>query len=143
MAAPSWDNRVIAQTLISEEIRASDPSASKAIAAFRVCEKLRRSLSILAGVAGFRSLMARALTLAAADVPWLSEVQIKPNGSLVIPNGLKDESQQEVANGGTALVAHLVGLLVTFIGETLTLRLAQNVWPKLAIKKPVAGSDTP
>jgi hypothetical protein len=134
---------VIAQRLIAEEIRVSASSAARAHAAFRVCEKLRRSLSALAGAAGFRSVMSRALALATADVPWLSGVQIKPNGSLAVPTVIADESLQEVVKGGAALVTQLLGLLVTFIGEALTLRLVQNVWPKLAIKEPAAGSDMP
>jgi len=141
MSAPSWNNRVIAQRLIAAEIRVSDSSAVNALAAFRVCEKLRRSLSTLAGVAGFRSVMSRALTLAAAEVPWLKEVQIHSNGSLTVPTEISDESRQAVVKGGAALVAQLVGLLIIFIGETLTLRLAKNVWPKLAIIEPAAGSD--
>ena len=31
------------------------------------------------------------------------------------------------------LVAQLLGLLVAFIGETLTLRLVREVWPKLPL----------
>jgi hypothetical protein len=142
MTAPSRDSQAIAQRLIAEEIRVSDSSLPKALAAFRVCEKLRRSLSTLAGVAGFRSVMARALTLATAEVPWLSAVEIHSNGSLIVPTEIKDKSSQDVVRGGAALVTQLVGLLVTFIGETLTLRLAQNVWPKLASKEPAAGSDS-
>jgi hypothetical protein len=43
----------------------------------------------------------------------------------------------EAVQGGTALIAQLLGLLVTFIGEALTLRLVQNVWPNAAIAEPL------
>jgi len=32
------------------------------------------------------------------------------------------------------LVAQLLGLLVAFIGENLTLRLMRDVWPKLSLE---------
>jgi hypothetical protein len=41
-----------------------------------------RPLSTLAGVEGFRSLLARALTLAKAQVPSLAAVQVKADGTL-------------------------------------------------------------
>jgi hypothetical protein len=143
MTVPSRDNRMIAQRLIAEEIRVSEASAAHAHAAFRVCEKLRRSLSTLAGIGGFRSVMARALTLATAEVPWLSRVQIKTDGSLAVPTETTDDSQRDMMEGGAALVAQLLSLLVTFIGKALTLRLVKNVWPKLVINEPASGSDMP
>jgi len=87
----------------------------------RVCEKLRRPLSTLAGAAGFRSLLSRALTLAKQESPALGAWEVKSDGSLEGLNG-------EVAPSGAVLIAHLVGLMMTFIGESLTLRLLHDVW---------------
>lgn len=103
-------------------------------AAFRVCEKLRRSLSVLTGVVGFRSVLARALVLARAEAPWLEELRLGADGSLELPAGLESRiGEGEAARGGAVLVASLLGLLVTFVGEMLTLRLVQDVWPKAAL----------
>jgi hypothetical protein len=33
------------------------------------------------------------------------------------------------------LIAHLLGLLFTFIGEDLTVQLVQDVWPEAALAK--------
>ncbi len=139
MSIPTWNNRTIAERLIAEEIRVGDGATVKTPAAFRACEKLRRSLTTLVGPAGFHSVMARALTLATSEVPWLSDVQVKADGSLEIPAELKE--QRESVKGGTALVAHLLGLLATFIGEALTLRLVQNVWPKIVFEKSPPGME--
>ena len=87
----------------------------------RVCDKLRRPLTALAGVAGFRSLLARALTLAKQESPVLSSLEVKPDGSLQGLNG-------EAAQAGAVLIAHLLGLMITFIGESITLRLLHDVW---------------
>ena len=111
-----------------EELRA--PSAGPASEALRVCEKIRVALAKLAGVAGFRSLMARALALATAEVPWLARVQVRPDGSL---DGFDEARGQQgpIQNGevGAVVVAQLLGLLVTFIGEPLTLGLVRDAWP--------------
>ena len=38
--------------------------------------------------------------------------------------------QDERADGEVVLVAHILGLLVTFIGEALMLRMVNDAWPK-------------
>lgn len=99
--------------------------------AFRVCEKLRQPLSRLAGTAGFRSLLSRALALANDEFHWLKALHVKADGSL---EGLDDPQPQDatgdVSEGEIVLVAHLIGLLMTFIGKGLTLRLVQEAWPE-------------
>jgi hypothetical protein len=101
-----------------------------------VCEKLRVPLSKLVGVSGFGSLLARALALAKAEVPSLSVMQVKADGSLA---GLVEvgQNQDRAAAGkvGIVLVAQLLGLLATFIGEPLMLRLVFDIWPEASIGK--------
>jgi len=87
----------------------------------RVCDKLRRPLTTLTGAAGFRSLLSRALTLAKQESPVLGAWEVKTDGSLQGLNG-------EAAQSGDVLIAHLIGLMITFIGESLTLRLLHDVW---------------
>ena len=38
-------------------------------------------------------------------------------------------------DAGVILLAHLIALLVAFIGERLTLQIVHEVWPKLAAKQ--------
>lgn len=109
----------------------------------RVCEKLRRPLSTLAGVAGFRSLLTRAWVLAKGDAPWLAGLQIKPDGSFLLsPEMEATLASDEATQGTTALVDQLLQLLIIFIGEALTLRLMQDVWPKVALQE-ANPEDTP
>jgi hypothetical protein len=102
-------------------------------AAFRVCDKLRKPLSRLAGVAGFRSLLSRALALTHDDARWLKAVHVTADGLL---EGLDEtqgrRSKDEIAEGEIMLIAHLIALLVTFIGTGLTVRLVQEEWPHAA-----------
>ena len=86
-----------------------------------VCDKLGRPLTTLAGAAGFRSLLTRALTLAKQECPVLGALEVQADGSL---GGLDGEAAQS----GAVLIAHLLGLMITFIGESLTLRLLHDVW---------------
>ena len=40
--------------------------------------------------------------------------------------------EEQAREGGAILIAQLVELLLTFIGEGLTLRMVQDVWPEAA-----------
>jgi len=125
------ESRHLAQRLLTFEAVAGENSEPAESAAFRVCAKLRRPLITLAGVAGFRSLLSRALTLARAEAPSLSAVQVAADGSLKGLNELEVQIDKEPARDeGAILIAQLLGLLLTFIGEGLTLRLVQDVWPE-------------
>ena len=127
------ESRNLAQRLVAYEAVGDENSAPSESAASRVCAKLRGPLITLAGVAGFRSLLSRALTLARAEVPSLSAVQVAADGSLKGLDELVSQTDKEHArDGGAILIAQLVGLLLTFIGEGLTIRLVQDVWPEAA-----------
>jgi len=137
-ATPKMRN--FARLLIAYETRGNRSSATKSPGVFRVFEKLRPQLATLMGSTGFHALLSRALALANAEVPWLPAVHVKADGSL---EGLNDrEAQgnpQEIAEGRVVLLAQLLGLLVAFVGESLTFRLVREVWPKLPLKDLEAG----
>jgi hypothetical protein len=125
--------RDLAQSLIAHESAACKTSEPMELAAFRVCDTLRPPVCALAGVEGFRVLLSRALALARGEVPILSVLQVAADGSL---EGLDELGRQidkdPVKEGGAILVAQLLGLLLTFIGETMTSRLvASEVSPTL------------
>jgi len=131
MSRVSPEMRNFARRLIVCEANGNKSLKTKAADAFNVCEKLRPSLATLMGDGGFRALLARALALATAEVPWLRAVQVKPDGAL---GGLEELPAHldldRFFEGRVVLLAQLLGLLVAFIGEDLTLRLVREVWPK-------------
>jgi hypothetical protein len=138
------ESRHLAQRLLTYEAVAGKNSEPAESAAFRVCTKLRRPLITLAGVAGFRSLLSRALTLARAEAPSLSAVQVAADGSLKGLDELEpqiDIDKEQARDRGTILIAQLIGLLLTFIGEGLTLRLVQDVWPEAAFESRVSEKE--
>ena len=126
--------RDFAERLIDCERRVNKSSEITTPAAFHVGEKLRPHLASLMGSVGFRALLSRALVLANTEIIWLRAVQVKADGSL---EGLEELhaklDPQEFFEGTVVLVAQLLGLLVAFIGENLTLRMVRDVWPKLSL----------
>ena len=128
------ESRHLAQRLLAYEAVAGENSEPAESAAFRVFAKLRLALITLAGLAGFRSLLSRALTLARADAPDLSAVEVAADGSLKGLDELASQAQEETQEGGVVLLTQLIGLLLTFIGNDLTLRLVQDVWPEASFE---------
>ena len=127
--------RDFAKRLIAVEEKAHRASRTRPLAGFYACEKLRPPLATLMGNAGFHALMSRALLLAQREVPWLRGAHLNVDGSF---EGLAElDSQvdpQEIAEGRIVLLAQLLGLLVAFIGEDLTMRLTREIWPSLVFE---------
>ena len=133
--------RDFAERLIAYETRGNKSSETKAPAAFLVSEKLRPHLAALLGNVGFRALLSRALALANTDIPWLRAVHVKADGSFEALDELGAQvDPDKIFEGRVVLLAQLLGLLVTFIGELLTLRLVREVWPKLSLNEVDLGT---
>ena len=133
--------RDLARRLIALEVARDESPGAPSGGAIRVCDRLRLSLSRLTGVAGFRSLMSRALALAKAEVPSLATAQVQPDGSLERLDGTgRDQGASASSEAGVVVVAQLLGLLMIFVGEPLTLRLVRDAWPDASIRATEAES---
>jgi len=125
---PAKKTRDLARNLIAREAEASVPRLRTEAATLRVYERMRRQLGAPVGVDGFQALASRALALAKAEFPRLGEVQVMANGSL---DGLDEVEWETGAEGvgeaGILLVAQLLGLFLTFLGEATTLRLMEDL----------------
>jgi hypothetical protein len=117
-----------ARRLIASEVDAGAPSAQSELATLRVYEKLRRQLCAPVGVDAFQALASRALSLAKSQFPSLSVVQVMANGGL---RGLGEVEFQmdtdEDDEVGIILIAQLLGLFLTLLGEVATVRLIEGV----------------
>jgi hypothetical protein len=128
--------RDLARRLLAYEAVAGKNSEPAEFATLRVYEKLRQGLGEFAGVAGFQSLASRALVLAKTEAPSLSTAQVAADGSL---QGLGEFELQlgidkeRAGEGGIILIARLLGLLLIFLGEALTLSLLRVKWPEAAL----------
>ena len=107
--------------------------AEEAHSAFNAFEKLRQHLAKLIGIAGFQSRLARSLVLAKPEALWLLSVRVGSDGTLEEIHEGDPPSEALVAEGYTALLAQFLALLVTFIGESLMLRLVQEIWPTVRL----------
>jgi hypothetical protein len=126
--SPSQKTRDLARSLINYEVDASVTSLQTEPATVRVYERLRRQLGAPVGIDSFQALASRALALAKSEFPRLSAVQITADGDL---HGLGEVESQtgldEEGEGGILLIAHLLKLFLTFLGEATTLRLIEDL----------------
>src|SRR5688500_14017195 len=124
MSTASPATRDMARRLLAYEAAHPHRPDGEANSAVRVLEQLRGRLTKLMGAVGFSTLLSRALSLAKDEVPSLEAVQVRADGSL---EGFDRDGQgqdaETITNRDVVLVAHLLGLLVTFVGAPLTMRL--------------------
>jgi hypothetical protein len=133
MNRPAPKLRSLTKRLIACETRGNKSSKKKLPVPFLVIEKLRPHFTTLMGNTGFRALLSRSLALANAEVQWLSAVHVKVDGSLEGLDELAKIDPEDIAVGGVVVIAQLLGLLVAFIGENLTLQMMREIWPKLSL----------
>ena len=126
--------RSFARRLIDSEALTNTSSAAQPAAAFPVTDKLRPHLATLMGHGGVRALLLRALVLAATEVSWLSAMQVNADGGLEGFEALGSQlDPSEFVEGKVVLLAQLFGLLVAFIGPSLTSRLSGEIWPQIPL----------
>lgn len=120
----------LARRLLAFEALRAEPSDTAARDVMEVCEKLRVELSKFMGVTGFASLLARALVLAQIQAPSLMGLKVQADGTL---QGYDQADTRGDPKAGCILIAQLLDLLVTFIGESLTLRIVSDIWPNVSL----------
>ena len=137
--------RDLAQRLLTYEANAGKTSEPVESIILRVYEKLRQSLGEFAGSAAFHSLASRALAMARSEIPSLQTAQVSADGALKgLGHGLsefgpqidieEDEAvEQRVGDEGIVVIGRLLGLLLIFLGEPITLSLLRNAWPGAAL----------
>lgn len=142
MDPPSPAIRSLARQLVALEAkrdRTQEESANATLVAVQVSEKLRLAVERLAGRDGFYALLRRAAALARNEAPGLARLTVTPDGSLQ-PSAAPPESAgggEDHEQAAEAITAHLLWLLVTFIGEQLTMQLVHEAWPQ------TSGDDAP
>ena len=120
-----------ARRLLAASQTASDQHVHEAAV---MSEKLRIPLTRFAGAEGFASLLRRALVLASAEVTSLQSLKVGAEGRLEGFEQLAADTGTVAGNeAAVAITAHLLGLLGTFIGEPLTLRLVREAWPDTSL----------
>ena len=125
---PPHKTRELARSLVASEADAATTPLLSEPATVRVYERLRRQLGAPVGIDGFQALASRALALAKSESPRLSNVQVTPNGGLRGLGEVESEmNADEDGEAGIILIAQLLGLFLTFLGEATTLRLIEDL----------------
>jgi hypothetical protein len=124
----SKKQRDLAHELITSATDASPAPLQIEPATMRVYERLRRQLGALVGVGGFQALASRALALAKSESPRLNAVKVTENGGLLGLGEFESKIEtDEDREAGIILIAQLLGLFLTFLGEATTLRLIEDL----------------
>jgi hypothetical protein len=139
---PQKRTRDLARSLVDSETDATTTALQTEPATARVYERLRRQLSAPVGADGFQALASRALALAKSEVPRLNAVKLSANGRLLGLGGVESLADaDEDGEAGIILIAQLLGLFLTFLGEATTLRLIEDLRLQVAVKtEPVTTS---
>ena len=124
--------RELALKVLAHHAGPDTGSEAFAAAARRAYDDLARVSAQLIGHAGVEALTGRALHLAQQQYPWLvhrreGEQPEGPFAQVIVC--LKRQDPAVAAEAAGAVFAILAGLLVTFIGESLTTQLLQKAWP--------------
>lgn len=134
--------RDLARSLVAREAKSDTSLLQTELASVRVYERLRRQLGAPVGTEAFQTLATRALALARSESPRLNAVQIMANGGM---RGLGDGESQTNSDeneAGIILIAQLLGLFLTFLGEPTTLRLIEDLRLQSGIEvDPLATSE--
>lgn len=134
MQAPTPEIRDLARRLLAMEAANHGGSEQHLLEAARLCATLQASLERFAGPDGFNALLRRALGLARAEVPSLEGATVTHDGQLqgvelYSPGSTQGQTQNE-NQAAVTIVAYLLWLLITFIGEPQTMRLVRDAWPE-------------
>ncbi len=139
---PPQKSRDLARSLIGREADITAASRHTEPASVRVYERLRRQFSAPVGADAFQALASRALALARPESSRLGLVQVTANGDL---RGLDDLESQTGADpdgeAGIILIAQLLGLFHTLLGEATTLRLMEELRLQVDGTKPDAALE--
>ncbi len=112
----------------------SDSSTQLADRAMKAYEQLASHLSRLLGDLGVEMLLARSVTIASAEFPWLRAMpQARPPRALVLRQAMEQQEAASIVDAFVAIMTTLVGLLKRLIGDGLVDRLLHEVWPTVFV----------
>jgi hypothetical protein len=124
--------RQLAERVLTSTEGSRADSTVLGASARRAYEDLGHLLIPLIGQAGTNALIARAVHLARPEYPCLTPVENLEQTPEIFEHVAASLERQDpgvALEAAAAVLATLAGLLVTFIGESLTMRLLRQAWP--------------
>jgi len=126
--------RYLAERIFKQEASERESPSTENQMSVAVVQKLKPQLVELMGNKGFHALVSRSLTLAKEEAPWLAGARLNKEGVL---EGFEDSHEpadpEQISTGGSVMLAWLLGLLSSFIGELFTVQLVLEGWPNLPL----------
>jgi hypothetical protein len=131
--------RQLALKVLGQHAGSSAGAEAIAVTARRAYDDLAHVSTALIGQVGVDALTDRALHLAQREYSWLADARAPaqpdaPFARVIV--SLEGQPPAIATEGAVAVFARFAGLLVTFIGEPLTVGLLRKAWP-------MAFSDAP
>jgi len=123
----------LARRIVEHEAGGASDPASSAAAVETACRRLNDDMTDLLGSGGVSALTRRALHLAQRAEPVLSGVtaNAEPPGCFTsLPESLAASTDEEAAAAATAIVTHMLDLLVMLLGEELGMKPIRKLWPQ-------------
>ena len=131
MPHPSPELAELARRIVEHEADGSDPSASAA-AVEAACRRLKDHMVHVLGSGGVSALLGRALHLAQREQPLLAEVSVRgePGACFTgLSESLAGRTDEEANAAAATVLTHVLGLLVTLLGEELGMKPIRKLWP--------------
>jgi hypothetical protein len=125
-----------ARGLLSAEGSVHDP-AVLAERATRALDELAAHLSRIVGRDGVLAVLDRSVLLASAELPWLADAKQaathRSSESVyeALRSAMAAQPPEAVIESFVAVLSKFIGLLGNLIGESLVLRLVEEVWPTI------------
>ena len=137
----------LARQLIAVETTAVTSPAQLEAGVQRVFQRLHELMSSLVGPTGFSAAMRRALANT-PDCAWLDPAASRGGtaGTQVIQGiagAVEREGTERVVECATLLLENVLGLLCSFIGNDLTVRLVRQSWPELPAASSIPSREDP
>jgi hypothetical protein len=126
--------RDLSKAILRREVAGRQGSAEVAAAIEGTFAKLQGLMQDFIGHEGFRALLERAVFLAKSDFGWLGSIAQGEAPSLSFKGSaeaVEREGSRAATDGFGAVLSNFIGLLETFIGADLTLRLLRRIWPEI------------
>jgi hypothetical protein len=140
MTTATSSQLALAQWLIRREMCDAGESPSETESARRACRKFGERLALLVTPAGSEALIARAIHVARTDFPVFDQqrtartVEVLTQRLRASTNGVESSQARDDLS---VVFATLVALVISFIGEDVTMRLLLDVWPELPVLQPI------
>ena len=134
MSPVSPAHREMARELLEEELRAGADGRLPSDAAERLCLRFYRGLDPLVTRAGSRAFLSRSLRLTEAEHPFVARLRAGTTDAPCfegIDDAVSGLEAAAVFTGFETVFGNMIGLLVTFIGEDLTMHALREVLPDL------------